>query len=1045
MSMQVPGGVGASYAGQRQEISGALTGVVVRYVRKLAGDEGVARMLALAGEARTPGQLEDVTSWSSHEQAIALLEAAGQVLGDPDVGRRVGEEMLRQHEGTEVGNLLRSLGSPGELLRNVAAAAAKFSTVATMEPLEVGDAHAVVRSYTHPPYLRHLQFCEFTKGLLSQVPVLFGLVPAVVAESECQARGGRFCLYSVAWEAHQWSSFVDERTSLYTVAWNEEGVMEAQSELDEATRVAQLERQCAQLSERLQDVYSTAADLLSTDELGGVLARITSRAASAVNAPRYLFVAQTRPDAPYQIHHRGFSEEQARALAAELLEEQPDDHGGSWLIADVESPRHRYGRLAAIYPHSNAFFAQEHEILSVFAKYAATALDIVATLEETRRSNATTTALLEFARALSQMTTVEDVAQELATTVPKVVACDRASVLIREPDGDRLVLRARSDQLIGKGTEAADGRAAGDLSTTGGTAPAAGEGVTGSDVAAGEGVTGSDVAAGEGLVVIERRDSPAFGQLVDRHERLFVDRDTSDGLARELLERAGMRAAMLVPLVSSGETLGVLAVSSASRSAAELAADQELTERVMGLADQAATALQNTRLLEKVSHMAWHDALTGLPNRRLLEDRVTQELNRSKRTGEPVCMFFVDLDRFKQVNDTLGHAAGDELIQQVAKRLCDTVRRQDTVARLGGDEFAVLLPGLSDPAAIEQLAKRVLDALNRPYRIAGQEVYTSASIGVAIAPLHGETYDELLTNADAAMYRSKGLGRNTYQVFEAVPGERRAVNVQLESELHHAVERGELFVLYQPFIDLETARIVGVEALARWRHPTRGVLEPHAFIPLAEESDLIVTIDTWVMRQALRQLRSWLDRGLPRIRVSVNVATRDLVSDAFVEAVEQELAATGLDAELLELEVTERVVALDNEPLRRNVARLEAAGVRFSVDDFGSGNSSLSRIGTFPVSTLKIDQSFVQVLGPKEEAAAIVSAIVSMAEQLGVECVAEGVETSQQSRVLLQRGCTTAQGFFFSPPLLPGDVERLLADAGSGSDRTIPPSALGDG
>jgi len=287
----------------RQDISGALTNVIVRYVRALAGDEGVGRMLDLAGEGRPVSALENPTSWSSHDEAIALFEAASEVTGDPQVGLHVGAEMLRQHDGTEVANLLRSLGSPGELLRNVTAAAAKFSTVSTMEPLEVGDAHAVVRAITRPGFLRYPQLCDFTKGLLSQVPVLFGLVPAVVAEPECQAKGGRFCLYSVAWEARQWSNFVDQRSSLYTAAWGDEGVIEARSELeiDEHARIAALEEQVSQLTKRLEGVYSTAADLLATDQIDGVLSRITARAANAVNAPQYLLVVQTSLDAPVRL------------------------------------------------------------------------------------------------------------------------------------------------------------------------------------------------------------------------------------------------------------------------------------------------------------------------------------------------------------------------------------------------------------------------------------------------------------------------------------------------------------------------------------------------------------------------------------------------------------------------------------------------------------------------------------------------------------------------------------------------------------------------
>jgi diguanylate cyclase (GGDEF)-like protein len=984
--------------GARQDISGALTNVIVRYVRARAGDDGVAEMLSMAHEARPVSALEDPTSWSSHDEAIALFDAAAEITGDPQVGLHVGEEMLRQHDGTEVANLLRSLGSPGELLRNVAAAAAKFSTVSTMEPLEVANAHAVVRAITRPGFLRYPQLCDFTKGLLSQVPVLFGLVPAVVTEPECQAKGGRFCLYSVAWEAGQWSALVDERSSLSTMAWGDEGVVEARSEieLDERARIAALESQVSQLTKRLEGVYSTAADLVATDHIDEVLSRITARAAHAVNAPRYLLVVQTSPEAPVRLHHHGFTAAEAKALAHELLEEHPDDRLGSRLIVDIASRRH-YGRLAAVYPDGMQFFAEEQRTLAVYADYAATALDVVTTLDEARRSNATASALLDFSRALSGVGTVDRVVRQLAETVPVVAGSERSTVLLWDPTAETLAVRA-------------------------------------STLAA----AGAPRAEDAGGRVVHRSQTPFVDHMLESRQILVIDQATTDPFLQRVLIGTGTAASVVVPLYAGDEFLGVVTADYEHRMDHGLRTDRDLHERLTGLADQAVTALQNARLHEKISHMAWHDALTGLPNRRLLEDRVDQQLHRARRTGESTCLFFVDLDRFKSVNDTLGHGAGDELVQQVARRLVETVRRQDTVARLGGDEFAVLLPGLSDPDALSQLARRALEALEQPYVVAGRELQITGSIGAAIAPLHGESYHELMMNADAAMYRSKAQGRNTFRVFEAEGSDTDAGAAQLEADLHRALDARELFVVYQPFIDLQTQGVVGVEALARWRHPTRGILGPAAFIPLAERSDLIVRIDSWVVGEACAQVRRWADAGMPLMRVAVNATVRDLGSDRFVDAVVDALAGAGLDPGALELEVAEDVVMADRDTTGHNVDRLRQLGVRFSIDHYGSGSSGLNRIGSFPVSTLKIDQSFVQVLGPADESATLVSAIISLAKSLGIEAVAEGVETVHQSRILLQRGCRTAQGFLFSPPLAPDEVARLLRGAagpGTGAGR----------
>jgi EAL domain-containing protein (putative c-di-GMP-specific phosphodiesterase class I) len=314
-----------------------------------------------------------------------------------------------------------------------------------------------------------------------------------------------------------------------------------------------------------------------------------------------------------------------------------------------------------------------------------------------------------------------------------------------------------------------------------------------------------------------------------------------------------------------------------------------------------------------------------------------------------------------------------------------------------------------------------------------------------MAPDHGDSYDELLSRADEAMYRAKSLGRNAFQMYsgsmvDSPTGSVAIDDHTLKVDLIHALEHDEFVVLYQPYIDLRTTRVVGVEALVRWNHPTLGVLEPSSFISLAERSAIIVALDSWVLEQACRQLRTWLDNGLRPLRLSVNLASRDLSDPELFDNIDRTLTETAIDPSLLELEITERVVLDRFGPAKENINRLRRLGVRFTIDDFGTGNSSLSRIGSFPVSTLKVDQSFVQVLGPDGDNNALVSAIISMADRLGLACVAEGVETSLQSRMLLQRGCTTAQGYFFSPPLPAEDIEQMMADVATSDD----PMALGD-
>ena len=1041
----VSGFRGSAGAGpDHQDISGALTATLVRYVRRLSGDAGVLQMLAVAGERRGAEELEDVTSWSSYNEAVALLHAGAQVTGDGSIGLHLGEELLAQHLGTPVADQLRSLGSPAALLEHAIVALDRMVRVTSTEVLEHGSTYAMLRSTTRILAGRHPHLCDVTKGLLSQVPVVFGLPPATVTESECQARGGRFCLYSVAWEAAAAQPPPPEMApSVFEAAW-ERGVAPEEVGLapeaglapsperapgpgtgepfaawatndtglvvDAETRIAQLRSQLEQMSERLEGVFSTAAELLGEEDIDTLLARITSRAAHAVSAPKYLLVVRTSPEAPVQLHHHGFEDVEAQVLANELWRDVPDDGGGSRLIVDIASSRRRYGRLAAVFPPGVRYFESERRMLALYAGYAATALDVVTALDEARASDATRRALLEFSGALAHLTSTDAVAQLLADSATSVLGCDHATVMLWDGARSALVVRARTAWPISPGAPVGAPRASvPDQPPAPGSTP-------GTDA-------GDEANRLADALTIE--DTPLMGHLMETRSIVVIDRFTQDPVLRQILDRTGTEASVVAPLIAADEFLGVVAANFVTPRPPSVTRGRDLHERLSGLADQAAMSLQNARLLERISHMAWHDVLTGLPNRRLLEDRVRQELARARRAGEGLCMFFIDLDQFKRVNDTMGHATGDELIRQVGQRLCETVRRQDTVARLGGDEFAVLLPGLSDREAVEQLAQRSLEALHAPYDVFGREVRASGSIGVALAPQHGTTYDELLNHADEAMYRSKALGRDTFHLY-AQDDAPATGEVDLEDELRTALELGEFFLLYQPYIDLKTTQVVGVEALVRWRHPRRGVLEPEAFIPVAESSNLIVALDTWVLEEACQQLRRWADASMPPLRLSVNLASRDLANPELFENVRHSLAGARLDPSLLELEITQRVVLDETGVAPRNIEQLRRLGVRFSIDDFGTGNSSMSRIGSFPVSTLKIDESFVQVLGPEAESSSLVAAIISMAHRLGLDVVAEGVETSNQSKVLLQRGCTTAQGFFFSPPLLPGDVERML-------------------
>jgi diguanylate cyclase (GGDEF)-like protein len=433
-------------------------------------------------------------------------------------------------------------------------------------------------------------------------------------------------------------------------------------------------------------------------------------------------------------------------------------------------------------------------------------------------------------------------------------------------------------------------------------------------------------------------------------------------------------------------------------------------------------------LERQLAHQAFHDPLTGLPNRTLFTDRLEHALTRAPRRGVLVAVLFLDLDRFKAVNDSLGHEVGDQLLVGIAGLLRSCVRGGDTVARLGGDEFTVLLEDLATPADASHVAERIMSAMQKPFELAGRELSVSASLGVALATGHA-TPEDLLRDADAALYRSKNRGKARYEVFDATMQARAVERVRLENDLRHGIERGDLRVYYQPMVDLATGRIAGVEALTRWQHPTRGFLPPDDFIPMAEESSLILPLSRWVLTEACRQAAAWrvAHPNGPPVTVSVNLSVRQFQHPALADEVARALGESGLDPSCLSLEVTERMMMETAEATGTILRDLKAVGVRLSIDDFGTGYSNLGYLKRFPVDSVKIDRSFVANLGRDGGGdGKVVQALVSLAHSLGMSVVAEGVETAAQRDELRAAGCEFGQGYYFSRPLPAGGVEALV-------------------
>ncbi len=949
-----------------RETSGVTTRVIVLYVREHGGDQAVAALLERAGETRSADELLDEHGWSSYEQKIRLFRAAVEVLGDPEAVRRIGQFMLRSRIALPLLVLLRALGSPEQVLRNAAKANSRFSTNSTVEALEVGNGHALVSYRLHEGFVLDVLDCQYTEGLLSLVPEVFGLPPATVHHDECQVRGAPACLYRLSWRPrHRWGR-------------------RAQAEQ------THLRDQLDAITQRFQELQSVSADLVSTEDVSTVLARIATKASHAVRAPRYLLAARATPESPLRVFHQGFTEEEAAALGERLIRGEPLDHVGSWLIADIASARSHYGKLGAVYAQEEPFFPEERQLLVAYARQAAAALDAATALEEARGRHATSRALLQLAEALANLATPEEVAERIAAAVPGVVAADRSTVSLWDGTAQRLSTCA-----------------------THGWPPEL-----------------------EPLIeefTVRPSDTPELADmLADSHPRCYRRGSTDDPLVNDALVRFHLSSVAVVPIVARGEFLGIVTAATADGQP-PLDFRDDTDARLVGLANQAAVALSNARLLAQeratlaelrrseaqVKHQAAHDALTGLANRALFGDLLRSTLKR----GVGVSVLFVDLDDFKAVNDSLGHAVGDDLLAAVSARLVACMRAGDTVARLGGDEFAVLIEGADERAAV-QTAERLLSALGMPLALPGTTMTVRASIGIAVTPPGTGDAGEVLRNADVAMYAAKEAGKGRLAVFEPGMHTRALDLIEQEHDLREATAQDQFVLHYQPVVELASGRLAGVEALVRWRHPARGLLSPSEFIPLAETTGIVVDLGRSILDKACRQAMGWREGA--DLRLGVNLSARQLTDPGLIGQVAATLSATRLPAERLVLEITE--TALLNSAPDRVLTELRELGARIALDDFGTGYSSLEHLQRFPVDAIKIDKVFVDRITGGLRESALARAIVQLGQTMGLATVAEGVETADQAAVLRELGCGHGQGYFFARPMSSQSLERLLRE-----------------
>ncbi len=957
---------------EERDSSNLTVALIIGYVRERGGEAAVEQLLATAGESRPMAELLDEGRWSSYRQKLRLFEAASAVLGDPDTPRLVGETVLEQQIGTAIRLMLRALGSPASVCRSVAKASAKFSTNYTCEALSVGREGAVISNRLHEGYEPNIIDCKYTTGLLSQIPALFGLEPAAVVHEECQVGGAPACIYTLRWRARR------------RLPWDRR-----------RDKVAYIEEELRLLTERHEELQSTIVDLVSPADVDTVLRRITRRAADAVRAQRFLLALSGEADG-VSVHHEGMSTEDALRLASEVLVDEPDDGGGSRLIVDVASSRRFYGRLVAVYDFEHIFFPEERRLFASYARQAAVALDAATALEEARRRGETASTLLELSRQLAQATSTDEVAQVLADAVPTVIGAHRAAVLLWDAEQRELRVSARSSFYDLDPREVPKN-------------------------------------------AISLTDTPVLGELLRTRQPQHIHRDTADPYLQDRFSAANLEEILAVPIQSGGEMLGAIAAMR-SPGSPPLVDQQALADRLTGMADQAALAFEKVRLLEqereavcrlrrdeeRIKELAYHDVLTELPNGRHFSEALEASLVRAEADRRQLALLFCDLDRFKNVNDSMGHAKGDELLKVAAARLQACVRDTDTLARLGGDEFTLLLNGIAGPEEAAAIAERVLAAFRDPFNLDGQELFLSASIGMALYPDDGRDAQTLLKNADTAMYGAKLAGRNNQLRYAPAMNARARQLLELEADLHEAVRSGQLVVHYQPQVSAGTGEVVAVEALVRWRHPRRGLLGPGEFIALAEERGLIRAIDGYVLLEAASQCKRWADAGLPPVRVGVNLSAHQFRGTDLVDLVAGVLHDTQVRPELLELELTETAAMQEPNRVADILAQLRQLGVGLALDDFGTGYSSWTHLKHFPVGEIKIDQSFVSGLPGDRYDAAIVSTTIDMAHLMGMSVTAEGVETRAQAEFLIAHGCDLLQGFLYSEPKSSDEISKLL-------------------
>ncbi len=865
----------------------SLTAVLLARVERYGGTDAITALLRESGSERSREYLTDIGNWISYEEALALWRAGARITHHPQFARAVGEDAPRELNGSPVAALLRSLGSAEEIYRQLATGASKFSTVASLMAVEVEPGGAEIVATAVEGFPRDPDHCAWTCGLLSQVPVLFGLAPATVEHEECQALGASCCRYRMSWNA------------------------EARVDAGSQHLLEGLHHQLDAMRERQRSMFATAADLIGADEIAEVLARITDRAAGEVRAPRYLLAVRTTADGELHCHKKGFDEHEAELYAERILSDDAASLPGSWLVVPVRSNRRDYGRLLAMYDDGVRFFPEERELFEVYARYAASALDGATALADAKQGQAQ----LAHAQRLAQLGSWE---WDL-----------RRNVIERSAEDLRLF--------------------------------------------------GLDP------------DAPAMSY--ERSLKMVHpdDRDRVEQLVRATVEHGEPYACEMRLVLADGEVRTLL-----SRGEPQFA-----DGRVVRIRGTHQDITDRKRMENQLQYQADHDPLTGLYNRRRFAEELNRVLRYASRYSRHGAVVMLDLDDFKFVNDTHGHAAGDAALKRFAKTISLRVRESDVVARLGGDEFAIVLPETDEQhacAVVEdiraELAKRDID---HPLRVsAGLTLFDGGQELVA---------DDALIAADIALYEAKEKGKDRTRVYRGSAG----AAVTWVERIRNALVQGR-FVLYaQPMRDLSTGGTAYKELLIRMLSEDGELIPPDAFLSTAERFGLIVDIDRWVTREGL----ALAERGE---RVSINLSAHSIGDQPILGLVRQAVESGRVDPACVIFEITESAAMTNMEEARAFVQALTALGCDVALDDFGTGFGSFTYLKHLPTRYLKIDMEFVRDINRNATDRQVVDSITQVAHSLGKRTIAEGVEDEATLRALQEQGVDCAQGFFIGRP-----------------------------